>query len=157
MAKWRDVKKNKESSKNETLFQEDNIQSSASLFSRLKAFLVDFFLITTPITYIVMYLVLDGGMGFANNRILGWSLILGFSALFIILFWYIKAQTPGMRAYELKLINTTHTKVSLLQTFIRYIATLFSIISIFLMFMPFFHPKKKTFQDIISKTYLVYV
>lgn len=55
MAKWRDVKQSR--IQNEKSF-ESNVKSKkndlASLPSRFKAFLTDSFLITTPITYIVM-------------------------------------------------------------------------------------------------------
>ncbi len=153
MSRWREVKhkKNKNTSKKidkqEVLF--------TSLSSRFKAFLTDSFLISTPITYIVMYLILGGGKDFAQHRILGWSLILGVSALIITFFWYVKKQTPGMKAYELKIVNNKNERISYIQSFIRYIATFFAICSIFLTFVPFFRKDKKTFQDIISQTNII--
>ncbi len=155
MAKWRDVKQNRVKNSACQKKEETMISSCASLSSRLKAFLTDSFLITTPITYIVMYLILGGGEGFANNRFLGWSLILGFVALIIIFFWYIKFQTPGMKAYSIKLVSLKEGRVSFFQTVIRYFATLFAIISIFLIFVPFFNKDRKTFQDIISYSKIV--
>ena len=44
---------------------------------------------------------------------------------------------------------------SILQTLIRYSATLFSIISIFFIFTPFVNKEKKTFQDIVSNTKII--
>lgn len=156
MPKWRDVKQNrvKENSSN-SIPQDENTQSCASLPSRFKAFLTDSFLITTPIIYIVMYLVLGGGDEFSQNRTFGWGLILGISALIIIFFWHVKFQTPGMKAYGIKLVNSKEERVSLLQAFIRYFATLFAIVSLFLLFTPFFNKSKKTFQDIISNTLII--
>ena len=159
MAKWRDVKQNRakttkkvEDSKG---VQEENKSSCASLPSRFKAFLTDSFLITTPITYIVMYLILGGGLGFSENRSLGWGLILGLTALIIVFFWYVKFQTPGMKAYQLKIVNEKNERISFVQAIIRYIATFFAIASFFLMFTPFFNKDKKTFQDLISKTTII--
>ncbi len=152
MGRWRDVKHNKiqkqEAKPNSGII-------SASLSSRLKAFLTDSFLITTPITYIIMYLVLGGGEDFAQNRTYGWSLILSITATIILFFWYVKFQTPGMKAYSLKIVNLQNKRITFIQAFIRYFATLFSIVSIFLMFMPFFHKEKKTFQDLVSKTIII--
>lgn len=156
MAKWRDVKQSR--IQNEKSF-ESNVKSKkndlASLPSRFKAFLTDSFLITTPITYIVMYLILGGGTAFADNRVFGWSLILGSTALIITFFWYVKFQTPGMKAYSLKIVNNDFNRISFFQAIIRYFATIFAMISFFLLFVPFFNKEKKTFQDIISKTVII--
>ncbi|AXX96374.1 MULTISPECIES: RDD family protein [Arcobacter] len=156
MAKWRDVKQSR--IQNEKSF-ESNVKSKkndlASLPSRFKAFLTDSFLITTPITYIVMYLILGGGTAFADNRVFGWSLILGSTAFIITFFWYVKFQTPGMKAYSLKIVNNDFNRISFFQAIIRYFATIFAMISFFLLFVPFFNKEKKTFQDIISKTVII--
>lgn len=156
MAKWRDVKQSR--IQNEKSF-ESNVKSKkndlASLPSRLKAFLTDSFLITTPITYIVMYLILGGGTAFADNRVFGWSLILGSTAFIITFFWYVKFQTPGMKAYSLKIVNNDFNRISFFQAIIRYFATIFAMISFFLLFVPFFNKEKKTFQDIISNTVII--
>lgn len=157
MAKWRDVKQNRVEQKNNNSNNQEkqNTSSCASLGSRLKAFLTDAFLITTPITYIIMYLVLGGGDEFSHNRGFGWSLILGVSAVIITFFWYVKFQTPGMKAYGVKIVNQEKQRITFIQAVVRYLATLISMVSIFLMFMPFFHKEKKTFQDIISKTIII--
>lgn len=155
MAKWRDVKKNRESLKkdnNSTL--EDN-SSSASLGARFKAFLLDSFLITTPITYVVMYLILGGGEEFSQNRLLGWGLILGVSGFIITFLWYVKKQTPGMKAYDLKIVNDKDERISYIQALIRFFTTFFAICSFFLMFTAFFNKDKKTFQDLISRTLII--
>ena len=156
MAKWRDVKQSR--IQNEKSF-ESNVKSKknylVSLSSRFKTFLTDSFLITTPITYIVMYLILGGGTAFADNRVFGWSLILGSTAFIITFFWYVKFQTPGMKAYSLKIVNNDFNRISFFQAIIRYFATIFAMISFFLLFVPFFNKEKKTFQDIISKTVII--
>ena len=66
MAKWRDVKQNRGLEEKSTNFKTKSPKSDlASLPSRLKAFLLDTFLITTPILYIVIYLVMGSGEEFA--------------------------------------------------------------------------------------------
>ena len=157
MAKWRDVKQNKVKEKKSV---NSNIKSPkndlASLGLRLKAFLTDTFLITTPILYIVIYLIMGSGEEFAQNRTLGWGIIFSVHALIILIFWLKNGQTPGLRAYEIKLVDTnTRQRVSVVQVLIRYITTLFAVISIFLLFLPFFNKDKKTIQDIFSNTIII--
>ncbi len=155
MGRWREIKQNRIKN-TETLISANNSSIiSASPSSRFKAFLTDSFLITTPITYIIIYLVLGGGEEFAQDRIYGWSLIIGITAIIILFFWYVKFQTPGMKAYSIKIVNLENKRITLIQALIRYLATFFSIVSIFLMFMPFFNKEKKTFQDLVSKTIII--
>ncbi len=156
MPKWRDIKQNRVKKNSIDLKKQEGFSlSCASLSLRFKAFLTDSFLITTPIIYIIMYLVLGGGAEFAENRVLGWSLILGIVAFIIIFFWYVKFQTPGMKAYSLKIVTSNKDRIRFIQAITRYLATLFAMISIFLMFLPFFNKDKKTFQDLISNTVII--
>lgn len=156
MAKWRDVKQNRVSSEKKVETIESSKDELASLPSRLKAFLTDTFLITTPIFYIVIYLIMGSGTEFAQNRTLGWGIIFFVHALLILIFWLKNGQTPGLKAYDLKLIdNFSKQRVSVKQVVIRYITTLIAVVSIFLLFVPFFNKNKKTFQDILSNTIII--
>ncbi|AXX90963.1 hypothetical protein CKA55_02615 [Arcobacter suis] len=157
MAKWRDVKQNRvqeeKSNRLKNKFSKDNL---ASLPSRLKAFLTDTFLITTPIFYIVIYLIMGSGEEFAQNRIMGWGIIFGVHAAIILIFWLKNGQTPGLKAYDIKLVdNMTKQGVSVIQVIVRYLTTLIAVVSIFLLFIPFFNKDKKTFQDILSNTIII--
>ena len=157
MAKWRDVKQNRvqveKSSKTNIKSHKSDL---ASLGSRLKAFLLDTFLITTPILYIVIYLIMGSGEDFAQNRSLGWGIIFAVHASIILIFWLKNGQTPGLRAYEIKLVDSiTKQRVSVIQVLIRYVTTLFAVVSIFLLFLPFFNKDKKTIQDIFSNTIII--
>jgi len=154
MAKWRDVKQSRVKKK-PTEKQEQQPSSCASLSSRLKAFLTDSFLISTPILYIVIYFIMGSGEGFAQNRTLGWSIIISVHSIIILFFWIIKEQTPGLKAYSLKLVTSKKERISVVQALIRYVATLFALVSFFLLFVPFFNKQKKTFQDIISNTIII--
>ena len=156
MAKWRDVKQNRiQETKVETI-NKSSKDELASLPSRLKAFLTDTFLITTPILYIVIYLVMGSGEEFSQNRSLGWGIIFTVHALIILIFWLKNGQTPGLKAYDIKLVdNLTKQRVSVIQVLVRYLTTLFAVVSIFLLFVPFFNKDKKTFQDILSNTIII--
>jgi uncharacterized RDD family membrane protein YckC len=157
MARWRDTKQNKSNHKKETSIKEENIQIESSPTStRLRAFLTDTFLITTPILYIVIYLIMGSGEAFSEDRIKGWSIILIVHLLLIVFFWFVKGQTPGLKAYQLKIVDTVSKgRITLIQSLIRYVATLFAVVSFFLLFLPFMRKDKKTFQDLISNTIIV--
>jgi len=158
MAKWRDIKQGKKIPKKDDLKKEINLsfEPCASISSRVKAFLTDTFLITTPIFYVIIYFIMGGGDAFAQERVTGWLLILVLHLTVILFFWLSKSQTPGLKAYSLKIINAkTKDKITFTQALIRYMATLFSVISLFLLFVPFFREDKRTFQDLFSNTYII--
>ena len=73
----------------------------------------------------------------------------------IVIFWVFKAQTPGLKAYDLKVVNKKNENISFIQAFIRYFITLFCIITIFANFFVFFIKNKKCLQDILSNTLIV--
>ncbi len=154
MARWRDIKNNKLDS---TSKKEENQESSSqpiSLFTRVKAFLVDSFMITMPIMYFVIYMVMGSGDNFAQNKAMGWSIILALHALVILAFLVIKKETPGMRAYGLKLIHINpEKKVNIIQILIRYVCLILSSVTVFGL-LPYFRKDRKTLQDILSGTYL---
>lgn len=155
MAKWRDIKQGKVESKEEEVNTSSNTLPIAPLSARLKAFLTDTFLITTPIFYLVIYFIMGSGEAFAQDRTTGWLLILFMHSIVILFFWVIKSQTPGMKAYSVKLVNHDQQRPNFIQVLIRYVATLFCVISLILMLIPFFRKDKRTFQDIFSHTYVV--
>lgn len=158
MARWRDTKQNRNTQENEnSTIKEEKVQiESSSVSSRLRAFLTDTFLITTPIFYVVIYFIMGSGEAFSHDRIKGWSIILIIHLLIIIFFWFVKNQTPGLKAYQLKVVDAlSKGKISLIQSLIRYIATLFAVVSFFLIFLPFIRKDKKTFQDLVSNTIIV--
>lgn len=102
MSKWRDVKQNRV----EKNIPKKVLHSSlnfVSIAKRFKAFLTDTFLITTPILYIVIYLIMGSGQEFAENRSLGWGIIFTVHFIIIAIFWLKNGQTPGLKAYDLKL------------------------------------------------------
>ncbi|PUE63533.1 RDD family protein [Arcobacter caeni] len=156
MAKWRDVKQNRVLEEKSNSKIKSPKSDVASLPSRLKAFLLDTFLITTPILYIVIYLIMGSGEEFSQNRTMGWGIIFFVHSILILIFWLKNGQTPGLKAYDIKLVdNLTKQRVSVIQVLVRYITTLVAVVSIFLLFTPFFNKDKKTFQDILSNTIII--
>ncbi len=160
MGRWRDAKKGKYIPKEKTVKVNENSFSDknnlASVPSRIKAFITDSFLITTPIFYITIYFVMGSGDVFSQNKAYGWLLIFTVHFVTIMLFWLIKGQTPGLKAYEGKIVdNSNKGKISILQAFVRYMITTLAILSFFGMFLPFFRKDKRTLQDLLSNTCVI--
>ena len=162
MSRWRDtkkgnvtpVKKKEKVKENTTLTNEKQI----SLSARMKAFLIDTFLINMPIIYFTIYVLMGGGAEFGQNMTMGWIIILSVNFIAVMLFWTIKGQTPGLKAYEGILVNTqTRKKISIIQAFVRYMMTLICILSIIGIFLPFLRKDKKSLQDLLSNTYAIEV
>ncbi len=72
---------------------------------RLKALVVDSFMLLMPLMYIVIYLVFGSRETFAAHRLEGWVYILVPLLLIMALFWSGSGQTPGLRAYDLRLVK----------------------------------------------------
>ncbi len=74
--------------------------------TRSKAFITDSFMLLIPIMYIVFYLVMGGREGFRANMLLGWIDILVPLIFVQIAFIAKTGQTPGMRAYTMRVVNS---------------------------------------------------
>lgn len=158
MARWRDVKKGKvDKNINEPKkTQEETIENScASPTDRIKAFITDMFMIMMPIMYITTYVILSGKDDFQGSEIARW-LTMGIYGLVVILFWIKKGQTPGFKAYDLKLIDDKTKKIpTFTLALFRYIMFLISAISIVGAMLPFFRKDKKTLQDLVTNTSVI--
>ncbi|BCD68920.1 RDD family protein [Nitratiruptor sp. YY09-18] len=155
MARWRDIKqgrvKQPSSSSQTPLF------IPASIPDRLKAFLTDTFMITMPILYIVIYLVMGSREAFKEHMGEGWLIIISVHYLITIAFWLKSGQTPGLKAYGLKLVkwHNPEEKVTFFRATVRYFAMPISIISIIGLFIAFFHKDRATFHDLVSLSRIV--
>ncbi len=160
MSRWRKVKqgKNEGPSPKKRKEKADSQRVCAPVALRLKAFLTDTFMITMPILYIVIYFVMGSREGFREHMGEGWLIILAIHAAITIAFWYFKkGQTPGMKAYELFLIDAqTHQKPSIVKLILRYVMLQVSILSFFGMFIPFFLKSRAGLHDLVSGTCIVY-
>lgn len=125
----------------------------ASLMMRFKAFLTDTFMITMPLIYISFYFIMGSREEFEEDKIIGWIYIIIPHFILIISLWFFKQQTPGLKAYELSVVDDiTFKKPSLVSLINRYIQTFISIIFVFPLFLPYFRKDRKTLQDLISRT-----
>lgn len=155
MSRWRDVKKGKieQKQKKDKQVQENPNCCDALLMDRFKAFTTDTFMIMMPLIYLVFYFVMGSREEFAQDKMIGWIYIIIPHFIIVVSFWYFKAQSPGLKAYELSLVNSvTGKKPSLSALINRYVFTTLSIALILPIFLPYISKEKKTLQDIVSNT-----
>ncbi len=165
MARWRDTKKSNtekqnktknidKDSKNKETVAKAYIISASPLF-RIKAFITDMFMIMMPIMYITTYLIIDGAESFKGSENARWITMIVYG-LITVIFWVRKGQTPGFKAYDLRLIDdNTKRPISFGLAVARYMLFIISAITIVGALLPFFRKDKKTLQDILMQTSVV--
>ena len=110
MARWRDIKKGKIDNNKPFIDEKENNLCDAPLMARFKAFITDSFMLLMPLMYIVFYFVMGSREAFAEDKFYGWLYIFIPHLIIVVSFWYFKAQTPGMKAYEIAIIDTKIAK-----------------------------------------------
>ncbi len=160
--RWRDIKQNripepktsKKNRKNEKSDVPDYPYATA--FERLKAFITDSFLLAMPIFYTVIYLAMGGREGFREHMVGGWAMILIPLGIIVVLFYVVSGQTPGMRAYRLKLIDIKSGKrPTLLPALLRFFYFNLIFFTFFGLFYPLFRKDRRGLQDLLSGTAIV--
>ena len=121
---------------------------------RLKAFLIDLFIIYTPILYI-FYFYLGSKEALWQNQ----------PAIFVCValfggiqgaFFATKAQSPGLKAYDLYLIDTQNgRKASLAAILLRYLAFLVGSALLFGLLQSLVRRDGLCFHDLLSRTRIV--
>ncbi|SHO80214.1 Putative integral membrane protein [hydrothermal vent metagenome] len=155
--RFRDIKKGKirDISKKEKKKIDSEYINYASIGDRFKAFLTDLFMLLMPILYFVVYIVMGSREDFHSNMMMGWLYIIIPNFIIVVIFFVKKAQTPGCKAYNIKLVSIDGKRASLGAIILRYYIELLVIVSVVLLFIPYFRKDKKTLQDIISATYFI--
>ncbi|NOX15859.1 MAG: RDD family protein [Epsilonproteobacteria bacterium] len=150
--RWRDAKKGefKPKEKPKEIFIE-----ASPIINRIKAFLTDSFMVFMPIIYVVFYVIMGSREEFRTHMLQGWIYILIPHYIITTTFLYIKNQTPGYRAYDLKLVTFKQKKPTLLQITVRYIIFTITLLVFPLLLMTFFLPNKLGLHDLISRTFAI--
>lgn len=151
--RWRELKQGKRPK--QSLATEEPAFKAAAIVARFKAWVIDMFMIYVPILYITTYFILDGKEAFQSNQ---WAIFVDTALFGLILayFWAKKGQSPGLRAYDLKLIDTTtKQKPSFGRALWRYVSYLISGASIIGLFLAPFRKDRKNLHDLLSKTLVI--
>lgn len=119
---------------------------------RVKALITDMFMIYMPVMFIITYGVLNGKDEFQDSQL---APLIGtfLYGLIYALFLSKSGQTPGKKAYEIKVVNYhTLENLSFVSAFIRFIAFLFSATIIVGLLLPFFRKDNKALHDLICSS-----
>ena len=128
----------------------------ASVGLKIKAFLTDAFMLVMPIMYVVFYLIMDGREGFAEHKVLGWVYILIPLIIVQTIFMHLTGQTPGYRAYNIRLIDeNTKEKPSLFVILFRNLSAILSLFTLLGWALMFFRKDNKTLHDLLSATAVI--
>lgn len=124
----------------------------APVFKRLKAFIMDMFLIAMPLLYICTYLVLDGKEDFQNSPV-AVALVWLIYGVVTSLFCANSAQTPGYKSQGIYLISLkTGRKISFFHAFLRFLAFVVAGFSLVGICICLFRKDGLNLHDIITQT-----
>ena len=125
--------------------------------TRAKAFVTDGFMLLMPIMYFVAYVVMGSLQDFAANKLLGWVDILVPLVFVQIAFLAKSGQTPGMRAYNIRVVDAqTLEAPSFGQIVVRQIAAPLSRVA--LGWIPYFtRADHRLAHELLSRTALIRV
>jgi len=158
MARWRDTKQGKTPKPKEKKQKQTTLKLPlASNLDKAKAFLTDTFMILMPVMYIIIYLGFGNLKSVGEHRLASWTSILGVLGVIVILLYTIKGQTPGLKAYNLKVVDIqTLKKPSFVSSLLRYIFFTINFFTIFGLIYSFFRSDKRGIHDLLSGTAIVY-
>ncbi|AJC86946.1 RDD family protein [Campylobacter sp. RM16704] len=126
----------------------------ANRWFRFKAFLIDIFLLYVPVLYL-FYFTLGSKEAFLNNQFVIFlcPLLFGF---FQALFLAKKAQSPGLKAYDLYLIDINNgQKLSFFRILLRYIIFIISFGLLIGFLVSFVRKDTLSLHDILSQSAIV--
>lgn len=146
--RWREARKRPKTKAFTSLL---NAYTIAPFSKRFKAFVVDSFMLLMPILYIVFYLVFGSREIFEAHMLEGWLLILLPYFVITTLFFALKGQTPGFKAYEITLMDLrTHQKASFVTLSIRFMLLLLASMSVVALFIPLWRKDRLGIHDLLS-------
>jgi len=120
--------------------------------AKIKAFIIDMFMIYAPILYLIAYAVLGGKEDFQNSQLAPLAAVGIYGLLYAFLLSKF-AQTPGKKAYDLKVLDAkTGEQISFLRALFRFLAFLLAATSLFGLLLPLFRKDTKALHDLLSET-----
>jgi len=149
--RFRKLKKQSKTKQKQTAKLEEKVHY-ATIPDRIKAFITDMFMIYVPILYIITYGVLGGKDEFQASDLAPFAGVLLYGLIYVLFLWK-TGQTPGKRAYTMKVVDAkTHEKISLSQAIVRFLGFLFSATILIGLIFPFYRKDKRSLHDLIANT-----
>ncbi|WP_369407653.1 RDD family protein [Sulfurospirillum tamanense] len=120
--------------------------------SRVKAFIIDVFMIYLPLLYITTYGILGSKEAFQSNQFAIFLVVLLFGAI-LALFQSRSGQSPGYRLYRLRLIDTrTQKPPTFFMALARYALFLVAGTSLVGVMLSPFRKDGKNLHDLLTPT-----
>ncbi len=151
MSRWRETKQGRVKSKKEKPKKIPSYKISP-IINRIKAFIIDSFMIFMPLVYFSFYVIAGNREEFSQNLLVGWLWILIPHFIITLSFWYLKGQTPGYKAHNMVLVDNDLKRPSLSKLIIRYFSFALSLIMFAGLLLAFIRKDKKTLHDLLSLT-----
>jgi len=127
----------------------------ARYVDRIKALITDLFMIYAPILYTITYVIMNGKDDFQSSQLAPLAGVLLYAIIYALLLSR-SAQTPGKKAYEMKVVDIkTGQNLSFLRAFYRFIAFLFSATILLGLFVPFYRKDNRALHDLIAGSVVV--
>ena len=154
--RFRKLKKN--SKNNKTNEQEEKQKYIYARFvDRIKAFITDMFMIYMPIMYFITYIVLSGKDDFQGSEIAPLIAVTTYALIYSI-FLSKFGQTPGKKAYDLKVVDSKTGKgIDFFKALFRFVMFLFTMTTVLGIFLPFYRKDNKALHDLVCGTLVVRV
>ena len=151
--RFRDIKK--QSNKNNKIQSGKPDVVYARFTDRIKALITDLFMIYIPILYVITYAILDGKDDFQASQLapfIGVSLYAIIYATLVSKF----AQTPGKKAYTIKIVDTkTYEKLGFFRAIWRFIAFLFTATTVLGLFLPLYRKDNRALHDLLANSVVI--
>jgi len=145
--RWRNAKKRGR----KEAFAASSASAIAPLSKRLKAFVIDSFMLLMPILYIVFYLIFGSREGFSQQMLTGWLYVIIPYGIITSVFFNVSAQTPGYKAYDIVLRDfKTQKKPSLALILGRFFLFILTCMTLFGLLLPLFRKDRLGVYDILS-------
>ena len=127
----------------------------AKYTSRIKAFIIDMFMIYAPILYISAYVIMDGKDNFQASQLAPLLSTTIYGIIYALLLSKF-GQTPGKKAYEMKVVDSKNgNHIGFFRALIRFIAFLFTSATVLGLLLPLYRKDKKALHDILVNSLVV--
>lgn len=127
----------------------------AKYTSRIKAFITDMFMIYAPILYISAYVIMDGKDDFQASQLAPLLSTALYGLIYALLLSRF-GQTPGKKAYELKVVDSKNGEyIGFFRAILRFVAFLFTAATLLGLLLPLYRKDKKALHDILASTLVV--
>jgi len=121
--------------------------------TRIKAFIVDVFMIYLPLLYLVTYVVLGSKEAFQSNQ-LAIFFVVAIFGIILALFQSRGGQSPGYRVYKLRLLDSkTEQPPTFLRALWRYVVFLIAGTSLVGLMLSPFRNDGKNLHDLLARSY----